>query len=311
MKKNTIQPTYHNVYMDPFTDYGFKKLFGEEDSKVYLIDFLNSVLTGFLPEISELTYSKNEHLGNKAIDRNAVFDLYCKSPKGERFIIELQKVKQDYFTQRSLFYSIFAIQEQAKKGSWDFNLAPVYCIGILNFALNDTPNNSQKNATKYITKAKILDVETHATVIEELNFAFIECAKFDKTLNKDSSKQDKWLYVLSHLADLQDMPSNLSEPLFEEFFQKANVLKLSMKEQSLYNASLSYARDLHNIEAQNYAKGKEEGIAEGEKKGKAEGIAEGKKETLIQMVRAFKAQGVEIRIIMAATGLTADEINNI
>jgi predicted transposase/invertase (TIGR01784 family) len=103
------------------------------------------------------------------------------------------------------------------------------------------------------------------------------------------------------------MPADLSESLFEDFFQKANVLKLAFKERSLYNASLSYSRDLHNIEAQNYAKGKEEGIAEGEKKGEARG----KKETAIQMVRAFKAQGVETRIIMAATGLTADEINQI
>jgi predicted transposase/invertase (TIGR01784 family) len=307
MKKHTFQPTHQNVYMDPFTDYGFKKLFGEEDSKIYLIDFLNSVLTGFLPEISELTYSKNEHLGNKAIDRNAVFDLYCKSPKGERFIIELQKVKQDYFKQRSLFYSTFAIQEQAKKGAWDFNLAPVYCIGILNFSLNDTLNHPLNTPQKYITKAKILDIESHQAVIEELNFAFIECSKFDKTLNEHSSKQDKWLYVLSHLANLNGMPSDLSEPLFEAFFQKANVLKLAFKERALYNASLSYSRDLHNIEAQNYAKGKEEGMAEGEKKGEARG----KKEAAIQMVRALKAQGVETNIIMAATGLTADEINQI
>jgi predicted transposase/invertase (TIGR01784 family) len=177
----------------------------------------------------------------------------------------------------------------------------------LNFALNDTPSYSLNTARKYIIKAKILDIETHTTVIEELNFAFIECAKFDKTLNKDSSKQDKWLYVLSHLANLGDMPADLSESLFEDFFQKANVLKLAFKERSLYNASLSYSRDLHNIEAQNYAKGKEEGKAEGEKKGEARG----KKETAIQMVRAFKTQGVETRIIIAATGLTADEINQI
>jgi hypothetical protein len=228
MKNTAIEASYQTVYMDPFTDYGFKKLFGEEDSKVYLIDFLNSVLTGFLPEISELTYSKNEHLGNKAIDRNAVFDLYCKSPK-----------------------------------------------------------------------AKILDIQTHLIVIEELNFAFIECSKFNKTLTKDSSKQDKWLYVLSHLANLSDMPSDLSEPLFEDFFQKANVLKLAVKERALYNASLSYARDLHNIEAQNYAKGK------------AEGISEGKKAAAIQIARTLKKQGVEMPIIMTATNLTADDINNI
>lgn len=128
--------TSPGVFMDPFTDYGFKKLFGEESSKAYLIDFLNSVFVDFIPNISELNYHKNEQLGNKQIDGNAVFDLYCKSTDGTRFIIELQKAKQDYFRQRSLFYSTFAITEQAPKGVWNFALNPVYCIGLLNFTID-------------------------------------------------------------------------------------------------------------------------------------------------------------------------------
>jgi PD-(D/E)XK nuclease family transposase len=31
-------------YIDPFTDFGFKKIFGEEASKPVLQDFLNSLL---------------------------------------------------------------------------------------------------------------------------------------------------------------------------------------------------------------------------------------------------------------------------
>jgi predicted transposase/invertase (TIGR01784 family) len=289
--------TQAQVYMDPFTDYGFKKLFGEEDSKVYLIDFLNSIFSGFIPHISELTYSKNEHLGNKQIDRNAVFDLYCKSPDGNSFIIELQKIKQDYFKQRSLFYSTFALQEQAKKGKWDFNLKPIYCIGILNFNLDN-------NDKKYITKAKILDIETHQTVIEELNFAFIECQKFTKNISANSSKQDKWLYVLSHLSTLQDMPKELSDKLFEEFFAKANILKLSSKERAKYNASITYYRDLYNIEAQNFAKGMEKGMEKGIEKG----IEKGK----LEVVKNLKKSGVlTLEQIEQASGLTADEVKNI
>jgi predicted transposase/invertase (TIGR01784 family) len=98
---------------------------------------------------------------------------------------------------------------------------------------------------------------------------------------------------------------------FEDFFQKANVLKLAVKERALYNASLSYARDLHNIEAQNYAKGIAEGIEKGKAEGKAEGISEGKKAAAIQIARTLKKQGVEMPIIMAATNLTANEINHI
>ncbi|MEA5419059.1 PD-(D/E)XK nuclease family transposase, partial [Spirulina sp. CCNP1310] len=31
-------------YLNPFTDYGFKKLFGEEPNKNLLLDFLNELL---------------------------------------------------------------------------------------------------------------------------------------------------------------------------------------------------------------------------------------------------------------------------
>jgi predicted transposase/invertase (TIGR01784 family) len=283
-------------FMDPFTDYGFKKLFGEESSKIYLIDFLNSVFSDFIPHISELTYSKNEHLGNKKIDRNAIFDLYCKSNTGESFIIELQKIKQDFFKQRTLFYSTFAIQEQAIKKKWDFRLSPVYCIGILNFSISNNPN-------KYITTARILDTKTHETVIEELNFAFIECPKFTKQLTQKSSKQDKWLYILSHLGSLEDVPKELSEKLFEDFFARANVLSLPPKERSKYNNSITYYRDLDNIKAQNFDKGKEEGKAEGE----AIGIEKG----IIAIAIKLKAKGLDIADIIEATGLSLEKIKQL
>ncbi len=31
-------------YIDPYTEFGFKKIFGEEASKHQLIDFLNAIL---------------------------------------------------------------------------------------------------------------------------------------------------------------------------------------------------------------------------------------------------------------------------
>jgi predicted transposase/invertase (TIGR01784 family) len=272
------------TYIDPFTDFGFKKLFGEEESKEYLIDFLNSVFGDFIPYIQELNYHKNEHLGNKAIDRSVIFDLYCKDPQGNRFIIELQKARQDYFKQRTLFYSTFAITEQSKKGEWDFSLSPVYCISILNFTFDD------KN-DKYITKAKILDIETYETIINELNFAFIECPKFNKNISINSSMQDKWLYVLTHLTQIDNKPIELQEKLFEEFFQRANILKLDTKELGEYNASLSYYRDIHNIEHQNLAKGK--------------------LEKQLEIAKNMKQKDCDLIFISEVTGLTIEEIEKL
>ncbi len=83
-------------YINPFTDFGFKKLFGSEPNKDLLIDFLNQLL----PEkhlIQDLSYSKNEHLGQSEVDRKSVFDIYCKTATGERFMVEMQKAHQVFF----------------------------------------------------------------------------------------------------------------------------------------------------------------------------------------------------------------------
>jgi predicted transposase/invertase (TIGR01784 family) len=96
------------VYINPFTDFGFKKLFGEDANKRLLIDFLNSLLPDH-HQIADLHYI--HRTGRTAMDRKAIFDLACTSTGGERFIVEMQKAKQNYFKDRSLFYATFPIQE--------------------------------------------------------------------------------------------------------------------------------------------------------------------------------------------------------
>ena len=116
-------------YINPFTDFGFKKIFGEEASKPLLLDFLNAIL----PEndqIVSLSFKNNEQLGQTEFDRKAIYDIYCENEKGEKFIVELQKAKQNYFKDRTIYYSTFPIQEQAERGEWNYNLKSVYCIGI-------------------------------------------------------------------------------------------------------------------------------------------------------------------------------------
>ncbi|MFK7003690.1 PD-(D/E)XK nuclease family transposase, partial [Flavobacterium covae] len=83
-------------YINPFTDFGFKKIFGEEASKNLLIDFLNALLPEY-DQIKELSFKNTEQLGQSDLDRKAIYDIYCENEKGEKFIVELQKAKQNYF----------------------------------------------------------------------------------------------------------------------------------------------------------------------------------------------------------------------
>ena len=124
-------------YINPYTDFGFKKLFGTEMNKDLLISFLNAL---FHDEqvIKDVKYLNSEKLGEGYGDRKAIFDVYCENEDGEKFIVEMQKVEQRYFKDRSVFYSTFPIREQGLRGSdWDFNLKSVYTVGILNFVFPD------------------------------------------------------------------------------------------------------------------------------------------------------------------------------
>ena len=129
--------TVKEKYINPFTDFGFKKLFGTEPNKDLLIDFLNEVILPEQRKITDLSYKKNEHLGETEFDRKAIFDLYCLGSNDERFIVEMQKAKQNYFKDRSIFYCTFPIQEQAVRGDWNYRLPEVFTVGILDFVFTE------------------------------------------------------------------------------------------------------------------------------------------------------------------------------
>ena len=277
-------------YLNPFTDFGFKKLFGEEVNKDLLIDFLNTLLVGE-QQIKDLTYLKNEHLSSNYNARKGIFDLYCENEKGEKFIVEIQKAKQDFFKDRSVYYSTFPIQEQAKQGKWNFELKAVYTIGILNFIFED----HKSEPDKLMHKIKLSDIEKKTVFYDKLTYIYLELPKFIKEENELKTQFDKWLYVLKHLQNLQNRPKALQERVFEKLFKAAEIAKFTLQERQEYEDSLKYLRDFTNI----VDTAREEGETKGETK-KAIEVA-------IQMLKDEEP----IEKIIKYTGLTRDEIEKL
>jgi predicted transposase/invertase (TIGR01784 family) len=123
-------------YISLLTDFGCKRVFGTEPNKALLIDFLNTLLPSH-HRIRDLTFKSTENLGQTSIDRKAIFDIYCQAISGKRFIVEIQKAKQNFFKDRSIYYATFPIQEQALKGEWSYELTAVYTVGVLDFIFAD------------------------------------------------------------------------------------------------------------------------------------------------------------------------------
>ena len=257
-------------YLNPFTDFGFRKLFGEEYNKDLLIDFLNQLLKAEQGKIKTLTYLKNEQMGRSQFDRRAVFDLYCESERGEKFIVEMQKTKQKFFKDRSLYYSTFPISEQAKTGEWNFELKAVYTVAILDFVFDE----DEAEPDKYRYDVKLLDIETHKVFYDKLTFIYLEMPKFEKPLDELKTRFDKWLFVLKNLERLHDVPEKFQDRLFKKLFAAAEIARFSVEEARGYEDSLKIYRDMKN----SLDTAREEGLDEGLKRGREEGREEGRQE---------------------------------
>lgn len=286
------------IYLNPLTDFGFKKLFGEEPHKDLLISFLNTLL----PErhqIADLQYTKNEYQGVTPLDRKAIFDLNCISTRGERFIVELQKVKQLYFKDRSIYYSTFGIQEQAQRGDWDYKLEAVYTIGILDFIMDDQQQ-------EVIYHAQLKD-QLNRVFYDKLTFIYLVLPRFNKTPDQLSTLQDKWLYVFKHLHELDAIPSALSEAIFHRTFAIAQLSQFSPEERKAYEDSIKYYRDLKNSVDTARLEGLQEGIEVGEQIGIERGKEEEKRETAKRML----AKGLEPSLVAELTGLDLASVNTL
>jgi predicted transposase/invertase (TIGR01784 family) len=301
-------------YVNPFTDFGFKKIFGEEANKDLLIDFLNELLPAEQGKITNLTYLKSEHLGASATDRKAVFDLYCYTDNGERCIVELQKVKQKYFKDRSLYYASFALQEQGQRGDWNYKIEPVYTISIMDFVFDE-----HETSPTLRHDVKLIDTATQRVFSDKLQFIYLEMPRFNKSIDTLETRFDQWLYVLKNLPLLERIPDKLREGLFTRLFEVAEVAKFNEDDRRAYQTSVKVYRDMKNaidtaveeaVEiavAEAVARAQAE-IAETAARVEAETAARVEAESKLKMAVALIRLGLDDASIEQATQLNALQI---
>ncbi|NVO09735.1 MAG: PD-(D/E)XK nuclease family transposase [Bacteroidales bacterium] len=274
-------------YINPFTDYGFKKLFGEELNKDLLLDFLNELLKEEQGQIKDLTYLKTEQLGTSELDRKAIFDLYCENEKGEKFIVELQKTKQNFFKDRTVYYSTFPIREQAKRADWDYELKAIYTIAILDFVFD--ADKAEPNKFRY--DVKLSDIDTKKVFYDKLTFIYLEMPKFNKSVDELETRFDKWLYVIKNLNKLERIPDKLREQIFDKLFKTAEIAGFTQEQMRSYEDSLKYYRDLKN--SLDTARD------------------EGEFQKAIDVAKKGLVKGMAIADISDLTGLSQDEIRKL
>lgn len=282
-------------YIDPLSDFGFKKLFREEVNKEILIEFLNVVFPEY--NIKDITYLNAEQLGASKDDRKVLFDILCKAKDGKEFIVEMQKGNQAHFHERALYYSAFPLTKQGKVGvqkkpngksaTWDFNIDGVYFLGIENFI--DVDDN------EIIHRYSLKEETTGQLFTDKLRFVTIEIPKFQKTDTELETKMDKWLFLLKNLPRLLDRPAALRDRIFSRIFDVVDFSDLDDEEQQNYRQAMDTWLDTQLM--LDYA----------EKNGERKGIKDG----IISVAKNLLKMGTSSEDVAKATGLSVEELKKI
>jgi predicted transposase/invertase (TIGR01784 family) len=203
----------------------------------------------------------------------------------------MRKAEQKFFKDRTIFYSTFPIQEQARNKDrfWNFELKAIYTIGILDFAFEESDRD------KYRHDVKLTEQETKNVFYDKLTYIYLEMPKFQKTETELDTRFDKWMFVLKNLPKLDRIPIELKENIFLKLFETAEIAKLKPDEYKQYEASVNAYRDIFNIQNTAFEKGEIKGL----KKGK------------IEIAKEMIKENEPVEKIMKYTGLTENEINEI
>ncbi len=285
-------------FINPFTDVGFKRIFGQEASKDLLIEFLNDLLVGE-KQIKDIRFLDKELIPEYGDGRGIIYDVHCTTEEGEHFIVEMQNKSQIHFKERALFYLSNAIARQGVKGSeWMFDIKAVYGVFFMNFTLKDTPQ-------KLKTDVMLLDRETYETFSDKLRFIFIELPCFDKTEDECENDFERWIYVLKNMEILDRMPFKAYKAAFEKLEKITDIAALSKEDRMKYDESIKVYRDIKAT----LAFSREEGRAEGRTEGIHIGMEKGRAEGMKEVAKKMKMLGLDSDIIIKSTGLTAEEIS--
>ena len=279
-------------YINPFTDVGFKKIFGQEINKDLLIDFLNSLLKGERV-INNVTFLDKEQVGEFKDDRSLIYDVYCETDSGEKIIVEMQNQPQPYFKSRSIYYAAQSVARQGERGSlWNFDVKAVYCISFLNF-------RQAGISEKFRTDIALMDMQSRLPFSDKIRLIYLQLPLFTKEVRECENQFERWIYVLKNMEKLNRYPFEIKDKVFKKLIETCDVASWTREERIKYDRALKRYRDTI-------------AVMEGQKmEGRAEGIKEGEKKAQLTIARNFKQSGIPVDVIAQNTGLSVEEINNL
>ena len=276
-------------YINPFTDVGFKRIFGQELSKPLLLDFLNSLFEGE-KHIVNLTFLDKEQPALFEEDRSLIYDIYCETDEGEKIIVEMQNKSQPFFKNRSIYYVSESIARQGERGSsWNYEIDSVYLVAFLNFS----PLDFKK---QFRTDVVLAEKDTKEQFSDKLRMIYLQLPLFKKEAEECENQVERWIYLLKNMETLNRLPWAAQSAVFKKLESIADVSAMTRAERLQYDEALKKYRDTISVF---------EGVR---MEGRMEGRVEGSLKEKIAIASNLRSMGMSISDISKATGLQEEEI---
>ncbi|MEL6777982.1 MAG: Rpn family recombination-promoting nuclease/putative transposase [Cyanobacteria bacterium J06597_16] len=289
-----------SLFINPKTDFAFKKIFGSPQSKDILINFLNALLYEGESVIEDLQILDPYQAPQIEGIKQSYLDVKAKLNDGTDVIIEMQVLNVLGFEKRVLYNAAKAFSTQLKAGdSYDL-LNPVIALTITDFEMFE---HSDRVVSRYQLKEKT-DLTTYS---DDIELIFAELPKFTKTIDELDSLTDKWLYFLKEADNLDAVPPNLEkEAAIHDAFEIAQQSRLTRDEMEVLDKQAMFIHDSRNA----VRLGIQQGLKKGLQKGLEQGIEQGKREERVAIARSLigKLSATDISQI---TQLSVDEINQL
>ncbi|MDE5881400.1 MAG: PD-(D/E)XK nuclease family transposase [Muribaculaceae bacterium] len=305
-------------FIDPFTDTGFKIIFGKEHvSNEILVAFLNALFANdpVLSNIKSVHYRPSERVREWDDGKSIIYDIHCETSTGHRFILEMQLNEQEFFLKRAFYYCCRSIAEQGYKGKLNSEEREKKGVVKGDDLLNKTPDEetevlndiSHREFKEYwdydivpvigvffsnffieglpkklVTFSKFLDAETHEPVGDYMQSVFIQIPAFTKSEAECITSFDQWMYNLKHMSTMESMAFTSHQDIFNRLATVANIATLSPAERIQYDYDLKKARDYYAELKFAIKKGIKQGIEQGIEQGREQGIEQGREQGIEQ-----------------------------
>ena len=297
-------------YINPFTDTGFKIIFGTENqSEVILKGFLNELFRDQpnFEEIREVRFINNERTRDNQKGKTIIHDVICTTEHGHRFIVEMQKENKDDFLYRSLYYLCRAVTDQIRiassdKGIKGFRFLPVVGVFICDFNIRELDK-------EVVNHYMFNNTKSGRPLSSSLRSCYIQLPQFNKRWEECDTKFEQWLFILKNMYTLNEFPPlTRKDEVFARLEEVASYSALSEEDRIAYEADLRWVSEYEEEMRTAKRIAAEEGMAKGLEEGKAIGLAEGRAEGKIQGRAEGRAEGERLQALKTAEFLLKENM---